>query len=93
VISAEKYLETMVEIAKMPPEAIRKELKELPTEGLISPLKFCQERAGRELPKHNYGLVHQDIVNILGEKLGFKVEFGGYQKESDGIRRRYSIIF
>ncbi|MEM2373631.1 MAG: hypothetical protein QXI11_04230, partial [Thermoproteota archaeon] len=85
MISAEKFLETMVEKAKMDPRDIRTELRNLPTDGLVKLLGFCQERAGRDLPRRSYGLVHQDIVNILGERLGFTVEFGDYEKGPDGI--------
>ncbi|MBS7612459.1 hypothetical protein KEJ27_09745 [Candidatus Bathyarchaeota archaeon] len=85
MIPAEKFLETIVEKAKMDPREMRAELKALPTDGLIRLLGFCQERAGRDLPRRNYGLVHQDIVNILGERLGFTVEFGDYEKGPDGI--------
>jgi len=85
MISAEKFLETIVEKARMEPKSIRDELKEIPTGGLITLLKFCQQRAGKDLPRKNYGYVHQDLVNILGEKLGFKVEYGEYSHGVDGV--------
>lgn len=36
-------------------------------------LKHCQENA-KKGGKHGY--VHQDLVNLLGEKLGFQVTYG-----------------
>ncbi|GEM_PF-6149566 len=85
MIPAEKFLETMVEKAKMRPEDIREELKGLPIEGLIKLLEVCQQRAGRDAPRKNYGYVHQDLVNILGQRLGFTVEFGDYSQGPDGV--------
>jgi len=85
VIPAERFLETMVEKAKMRPEDVREELKGLPIEGLTRLLEVCQQRAGRDAPRKNYGYVHQDLVNILGQRLGFTVEFGDYSQGPDGV--------
>ena len=77
-------LPTVVEILKVAPIELRDYVRKLDLENLSSWIKTCQENAGKGV-KTNYGLVHQDLVNVLGEKLGFQVEFGDYKSGPDGI--------
>lgn len=51
-------------------------------------LTHCQEKAGKGT-KH--GFVHQDLVNLLGERLGFDVTYGGIHG-LDGIWKYGEIM-
>jgi len=77
-------LPTVVETLKVAPIELRDYVRKLDLENLSSWIKTCQENAGKGI-KANYGLVHQDLVNVLGEKLGFQVEFGDYGSGPDGV--------
>lgn len=81
---SEKAMKSMIEtmIANVDPEQIRTlaQTFDIPTINLW--LKHCQENAKRGT-KH--GFVHQDLVNLLGERLGFKVIYGKYGSGYDGI--------
>jgi hypothetical protein len=77
-------LPTVIETLKVAPIELRDYVRKLDLRNVTSWLKTCQENAGQGI-KANYGLVHQDLVNVLGEKLGFQVEFGDYGSGPDGI--------
>lgn len=77
-------LPTVIETLKVAPIELRDYVRTLDLEDLSSWIKTCQESAGKGV-KANYGLVHQDLVNVLGEKLGFQVEFGDYGSGPDGV--------
>jgi len=77
-------LPTVMEALKVAPIELRDYVRKLDLENLSSWIKTCQDNAGKGF-KTNYGLVHQDLVNVLGEKLGFQVEFGDYKRGPDGI--------
>jgi len=77
-------LPTVIETLKVAPIELRDYVRKLDLVNLSSWIKTCQESAGQGI-KANYGLVHQDLVNVLGEKLGFQVEFGDYGSGPDGI--------
>ena len=77
-------LKWVVEAAKVRPENFRDYVKDLTIKEIRSWLKFCQENAGKGIKRH-YGLIYQDLINVLGEKLGFQVEFGDYKAGPDGI--------
>lgn len=77
-------LPTVIETLKVAPIELRDYVRKLDLGNLSSWIRTCQENAGKGL-KANYGLVHQDLVNVLGEKLGFAVEFGDYKSGPDGI--------
>ena len=77
-------LPTVIETLKVAPIELRDYVRKLDLENLSSWIKICQENAGKGI-KANYGLVHQDLVNVLGEKLGFQVEFGDYGSGPDGV--------
>jgi len=84
-VGVDVTLKFLVEKAETDPIKIREFIRELGTQEIKLLLKVCQQNAGKDLPKRNYGLVHQDLINFLGEKLGFDVEFGDYKKGPDGI--------
>jgi hypothetical protein len=77
-------LSTVIETLKVAPIELRDYVRKLDLRNVTSWLKTCQENAGQGI-KANYGLVHQDLVNVLGEKLGFNVEFGDYGSGPDGV--------
>jgi hypothetical protein len=77
-------LPTVIETLKVAPIELRDYVRKLDLENISSWIKTCQASAGQGI-KANYGLVHQDLVNVLGEKLGFQVEFGDYGSGPDGI--------
>lgn len=77
-------LPTVIEALKVAPIELRDYVRKLDLDNLSSWIKTCQDNAGKG-SKANYGLVHQDLVNVLGEKLGFQVEFGDYKSGPDGI--------
>jgi len=45
-------------------------------------LKVCQDSS---TVHKNYPLLHQDLVNLLGTRLGFEVQLGDYGQGPDGI--------
>lgn len=45
-------------------------------------IEYCTENASKNT---NYSFLLQDLVNLLGSRLGFKVELGKYRKGPDGI--------
>lgn len=84
-IKIEEMLKFIMEEAQIKSEKIRDFVKQFGIQEIKPLFSFCQHFVDRELPKRNYGLVHQDLINILGEKLGFRVIFGDYQEGPDGI--------
>lgn len=90
---SEKAMKSMIEtmINGVDPEQIKTlaQTFDIPTINIW--LKHCQEKAGKGT-KH--GFVHQDLVNLLGERLGFEVTYGKYGSGSDGIWKynKLSII-
>jgi len=90
---SEKAMKSMIEtmINSVDPEQIKTlaQTFDIPTINIW--LKHCQEKAGKGT-KH--GFVHQDLVNLLGERLGFEVIYGKYGSGADGIWKynKFSII-
>jgi len=90
---SEKAMKNMIEtmINSVDPEQIKTlaQTFDIPTINIW--LKHCQEKAGKGT-KH--GFVHQDLVNLLGERLGFEVTYGKYGSGADGIWKynKLSII-
>ena len=84
-MSLEDAVKFMIENADISPIKIRKFVRGRGTGEIKSLLVFCQQNAGREPPKRNYGYIHQDLVNILGERLGFEITFGDYREGPDGF--------
>jgi hypothetical protein len=81
---SEKAMESMIEtmIKGVDPEQIKILSKtfDIPTINIW--LKHCQENAGKGT---NHGYVHEDLVNLLGERLGFNVTYGKHTSGVDGI--------
>ena len=81
---SEKAMKSMIEtmIANVDPQQVRTlaQTFDIPTINIW--LKQCQENA-KKGTKH--GFVHQDLVNLLGEKLGFNVSYGKHKSGYDGI--------
>ena len=84
-VKVEDILIWMIEVAQVDPLRIREFVKQRGVVEIHALLTFCQENEGTKPPKSNYGLVHQDLVNNLGEKLGFKVTPGDYTSGADGV--------
>lgn len=82
-------IETMINT--VPPEQIKTlaQTFDIPTVNIW--LKHCQENAKKGT---NHGFVHQDLVNLIGEKLGFQVTYGKHTSGCDGIWKhdKLSII-
>ena len=73
----------LFEIAvKSAPEKIKELAREAELKDLEEWIKICNEKSTAH---NNYPKVFQDLVNILGERLGFKVVFGDYRKGPDGV--------
>lgn len=81
--SITRYLDVMVK--NVPLEELKNTSKDLPIEEIAIWLKYCQENAGKSPVGVKCGRLHQDLVNILGERLGFGVSFGDYKKGPDGV--------
>ncbi|RJS89844.1 hypothetical protein CW705_06920 [Candidatus Bathyarchaeota archaeon] len=80
-MSVAALFEIAVETA---PERIRELGRKARLEDLEEWIRICNVKSS----KHpNYWMVFQDLVNILGERLGFQVVFGNYRKGPDGIWR------
>jgi len=81
--SITRYLDVMLK--NVPLKELKETSKELPLNDIATWLKYCQENAGQSEIGKKCGCLHQDLVNVLGERLGFKVRFGDYRKGPDGI--------
>jgi len=92
---SEKAMQGMIEalINSISPEQIitlaKAENFDIPT--INTWLKHCQENAKKGT---HHGFVHEDLVNLLGEKLGFQVTYGKHSSGYDGIWKydKLSII-
>ena len=69
---------------------IRQFIKNLDTKTIEDLLNLCQQKTSMGLYK--YGYAYQDLVNALGEKLGFEVEYGNYRRGPDGIWKDDQIL-
>lgn len=74
-------LETLIE--KLSAADFRTLIRDWKLQDLGEVLKHCAERAGQGT-KHGY--IFQDTINVLGERLGFKVQYGPHGPGgADGI--------
>ena len=78
--SVRQILEKLID--RVDVQEIRNLAKDFDVSDIALCLKHCQEKAGKGT-KH--GFVHQDLVNILGERLGFEVKFGDHLRGADGV--------
>jgi hypothetical protein len=87
---SEKAMKSMIEtmINAVDPEQVKTLAKTFDIPTINVWLKHCQENA-KKGSKHGY--VHQDLVNLLGEKLGFQVTYGKYTSGYDGIWKYDSL--
>lgn len=74
-----------VTIKNAPLEELKEHAKNWRLIDIAACLNYCQENAGKTELGRKCGQFHQDLVNVLGERLGFKVHFGGYGPGPDGI--------
>jgi hypothetical protein len=90
-IKIEDVLKFQIEEANTDPLKMREFIRKLGLQEIKLSLNFCQQNVGRDPPKRNYGLIYQDLINVLGEKLGFDVNFGDYKVGPDGFWQHKDI--
>lgn len=81
---SEKAMKSMIEtmINNVAPEQIKTLVQTFDIPAINMWLTHCQQNA-KKGAKH--GFVHQDLVNLLGEKLGFQVFYGKHTSGFDGL--------
>jgi hypothetical protein len=83
------YLEFIVK--KVPGDPInkiksfREFAKTRSTKEIEQLLEFCKKNVKQSGVEKYYAYVYQDLVNVLGERLGFNVQYGEYGRGFDGL--------